>query len=116
YRDPLTIAGWSFAHEVAAGVMGRPCSSPAVLLKNALSSTIVGHKHTLEEGVATRIDGTKVHAIIAGCYVHPRAREDWNRNTAHLAWNGVLILRDAENGECGELRRITQAQLKRVYS
>ncbi|HVJ21087.1 MAG TPA: metallophosphoesterase [Polyangiaceae bacterium] len=115
YQEVLSLAGWSFSHHFAAGVGGRPASTTNAMLKATHCSAIAGHKHTLEHGLTTRPDRTRIHSIIGGCFTHHRAKEDWNRGSEHLSWNGVLVLHDVADGDCGEMRMVTQARLRRAY-
>jgi hypothetical protein len=41
--------------------------------------------------------------------------EGWNLDTAGLYWNGVIILEDARDGYCGELRACTAKRMRAVY-
>lgn len=115
YEEVLALAGWSFSHHFANGVSGRPATSPQQMMKATMGSAIAGHKHTLEEHMATRPDRSRVVTIIAGCYTHLRHREDWNRGSEHMGVNGVLLMDDVQDGFYGSKRFVTQERLRKVY-
>jgi hypothetical protein len=118
YEDAAVICGFSMAHHFASGVGGRPISGSGVAAQMSrllMTSAVVGHNHVLDLAERTRPDGSKVVSLSAGCFVHPRSREGWNRATHHMWWSGVIIMDDAKEGYYGGLRCITQARMQRVY-
>jgi predicted MPP superfamily phosphohydrolase len=118
YEDTAVVCGFSMSHHFASGVGGRPISGSGVaaqMSRMLMQSAVIGHNHVLDLAERTRPDGTKVVSLSAGCFVHPRAREGWNRSTAHMYWNGVVLMDDARDGYYGALRCITQKRLRAVY-
>ena len=115
FEEPLVLAGWTFCHHITPGKARNPASSTQALFKATACSAIVGHKHTLEEAVTTRLDGSRVNSIIAGCFTHLNHREDWNRGNQHQDMNGVLSLYGVENGHYGAKSFLTQEYLRGTY-
>jgi predicted MPP superfamily phosphohydrolase len=118
YEDTAVVCGFAMSHHFASGVGGRPISGSGVaaqMSRMLMTSAVIGHNHVLDLAERTRPDGTKVISLSAGCFVHPKAREGWNRSTAHMYWRGVIIMDDAVSGGYGALRCITQKRMARVY-
>lgn len=117
YKDGLDINGMAFSHFFASGVMGRPISGerPALSLINKLhQSSCVGHSHLYDRAHRTRPDGQRVLGISAGWFGHLKHKEGWNKNTAHLYWNGLIILKNLFKGD-GAIEENSQEELWKTY-
>lgn len=118
YKQAIDINGMAFSHFFASGVMGRPITGerPALSLINKLhTSACVGHSHLYDRAHRTRPDGSRVIGISAGWFGHPDHREGWNLNTAHLYWNGLLLLKGLYKGD-GTLEEFSQEELWEAYA
>jgi hypothetical protein len=116
FKVRAIICGFAMAHYHVSGPMERPIAQTGKTLVQKLHmSAIQGHGHTLDVHEETKADGSKLMGVAAGCYTHPGAVETWNKGSAHMYWNGILVFEDARAGYCGELRRVTQDHLRRKY-
>lgn len=120
YKETLIVNGVAYSHFFGSGVMGRPIGGerPALSLVNKLHmSAVVGHNHLYDTAQRTRPDGKRVLGLSAGCYVHPDMMMDpegWSRNTAHLWWSGLVVLRGVQAGEY-EVEQFGYERLSRMY-
>lgn len=102
FQQPTIINGVAFAHYFVSGLMNRPASGdrPALsLLRTQHMSVVQGHKHTFDHAEHTRPDGSKIHALIGGCFVDPNAPFSFAGASRKLWWNGVHILHFTAPGE-----------------
>lgn len=117
FLEVVFIEGFCVSHyfpsAMGRAIGGKNLASRLITEKHA--SVIVGHSHLLDISERTRADGTKMLAIVGGCYVHPECIEDWNRGTFDQWWNGVIMLEGAKDGYYKELRLIRQEVLKEKY-
>lgn len=68
FLEVIDIAGCEFSHYFTSGVMGRPVSSAAVLLRERAKSAIQGHVQKFDVAVHQK---TGQMAMMAGiCYTH----------------------------------------------
>jgi len=113
FLDVAIVDGVCYSHYFTSGVLGRPVSSPNVLLTKKHQSCVMGHVQT--DGIASqyRGDGTRITGIFAGSfyqhdedYMNPQG----NRNM----WRGVWMLHEVENGSFDPLQ-ISLNYLKRKY-
>lgn len=118
FKDRGIRHGFALSHYFAAGIMGTPIGGAHaaynLLAKNGMSS-IAGHSHLYDQKILTKADGTKMLAIVAGCYVHPEMVEGWNRDTQHLWWNGVVMLDGVRDGWAEQITQITQERIEEQY-
>lgn len=118
YEVPEDICGFQMCHHFATGVSGRPISGTSVaasLIRLLMTSAVVGHNHVFDHAERTRPDGTKVVGLSAGCFCHPRMIEGWNKSTAHMYWNGVILLTGARNGYYRSMHCLTQEWMTGEY-
>lgn len=118
FKQTEVVEGFAVSHYFPAGLLGRPIGgeNPAdAHLKKLSMSAIAGHSHLLDIKTRTKADGTKMMALIGGCYVHQDMVETWNKNTYQLWWNGITYLTDVENGYAEGVEFITQERLRRNY-
>lgn len=118
FKDRTVRHGFALSHYFASGIMGAPIgglhAAHNLLVKTGMSA-IAGHSHLYDEKIMTRADGTKMMAIVAGCYVHPEMVEGWNRDTAHMWWNGIVLLDGLKNGYAESVTRINQERIMKIY-
>ena len=98
------------------GLPSEAFTPPTVLLTKLGMSAIAGHSHLYDEKIATRADGKKMMALVAGCYVHPDMVEGWNRDTAHMWWNGCVMMTGVKDGWAETVTRMSQDWVKRNYA
>lgn len=118
FKDPVEVGGFLFCHYFPSGTMGRPVGGANIaqsLLSKGYQSCVVGHDHRFRMASATRFDGTRLHAISAGCYVHDKYREGWCRQTEPMWDRGILRMDGVQNGDFAGYAWLTMAELKRRY-
>lgn len=121
YKETLIVNGVAFSHYFASGVMGRPIGGerPALSLINKLHmSAVCGHNHLFDLAHRTKPTGERTIGLSAGCFVHPDEITHpggWNRNTAMLWWNGLIILRNVKNGMF-ETEQYAMHRIKKMMS
>lgn len=119
FKDRAIRHGFALSHYFASGIMGAPIGgvhAAHTLLQKLGMSAIAGHSHLYDEKIATRADGKKMMAIVAGCYVHPGMVEGWNRDTVHMWWNGTILMQGVKDGYADVVTRMSQDWIKRNYS
>lgn len=119
FKVPMTYAGWTFAHYMPNGrgfAMGGE-NLPRALIKRWHTSIVVGHNHKLAGPYSEdKPDGKKVTAISAGCFVHPKAEEDWNAGTFGSYWIGLTVIRGAVGGQFAGIDFVSLDELTEKYS
>lgn len=109
------VDGIHYAHYMVSGVMGRPIGGehPAYsLLTKRYASCTVGHLHLFDHCIRTRVDGSKMQGLVAGCFFdHFQA---WAGQANALYWPGVFIKRNVENGNY-DLEMVSLEQLRKTY-
>jgi hypothetical protein len=102
FLQPLVINNIAFSHYFVSGLMGRPQSGerPAGTILKAQHMSCVGcHSHTLDYAERTRADGSKIHALIGGCFVDPAGDFGFAGAARKLWWSGVHLLHVTAPGE-----------------
>ena len=111
----VELDGISYAHYLVSGVSGRPISGEHLaysLLSKHHASCVVGHNHTLDYCVRTRVDGRRIQALCAGvCQEHT---SDFAGEAQKLWWNGVVVLKQIYDGGY-DPEFISLEQLKERY-
>jgi hypothetical protein len=111
----VDIDGISYAHYLVSGVSGRPISGEHLaysLLAKQHASCVVGHNHTFDYCIRTRVDGRRIQAVCAGvCQEHV---SEFAGEAQKLWWNGVVILENVVEGTF-DLTQISLDQLKKRY-
>ena len=112
FLDVVSIEGVCFSHYFTSGVMGRPVSSPNVLLNKKHVSCVQGHLQ--HDGIASQYTGEnkRITGIFAGaCYLH---NEEYLGPQGNIHWRGVWMLNDVNNGEFEPLQ-VSLKYLERKY-
>ena len=102
FLQPANIYGAIFQHYFVSGVMGRPQGGEHHannLLKSQHSSCVCGHSHLLSTSTRTKADGSKLHALVGGCFVDPNGEFAYAKAAKKLWWNGVHLLHFYAPGE-----------------
>jgi len=93
FKSIVDVCGYAVSHFLPSGVMGRAVSGvnqARSLIMHGRESAIVGHSHVYGHHIDTSYLDRRLQGIVAGCYVHPRMVEGWNRQTAGLWARGVV--------------------------
>lgn len=96
FLKPVTIDGVTYAHYFTSGVMGRPVSSAAALLRERQSSSVMGHVQKTDIAIHPKTGNTALFCGI--CYLH---------NEDYLGYQGqgpnnrrqIVVLHEVENGQ-----------------
>lgn len=111
----VELDGISYGHYLVSGVSGRPISGEHLaysLLSKHHSSVVVGHNHTLDYCIRTRVDGRRIQALCAGvCQEHV---SEFAGESQKLWWNGVVVLKEVHDGGY-DPEFISLEQLKKRY-
>lgn len=110
-----SIDGIEYCHFAVAGVSGRPIGGErhaASLVSKRLTTTVVGHSHTLDFHVKVRGDGSKVIGLSCPCAMDYKA--SWAGQSGDVWSQGVVILHDVDNGTF-DLEYLSMKRLKDVY-
>lgn len=93
------IEGVAFSHYFTSGTMNRAIGGvhPAYsLLTKQHMSCIQGHGHNRDFAEHTAADGSRILALVAGCYIDYHM--EWAGPANELWWRGVVMLRGVSNG------------------
>lgn len=102
FQTPVIINDVAFAHYFVSGLMNRAQGGerPAAnLLRSQFQSSVSGHSHVYDFAERTRADGRKLHALVAGCFVDPKAEFKFAGAARKLWWNGIQLLHFTDPGE-----------------
>jgi hypothetical protein len=101
FLQPVVIGGVAFCHYFPSGVMGRPITTAAALLRKLHMSCFAGHLQGRDIAFARRADGASMTAIISGSfYQHD---EKYLSPLASLHWRGMFMLHEVRNGEFDDM-------------
>ena len=113
FKQAHTIEGISFVHYLS-NLMGRALGggvNPARnILSHAKQSIVVGHSHTYDYSISARLDGSKIHGLVAGCYTGDDKHHQYARGSSHNWTKGISMLNNAKNGNY-ELEFISQEKV-----
>jgi len=101
FLQPIVIGGVAFCHYFPSGVMGRPITSPSILLKKLHMSAFAGHQQGRDIAYARRADGGDLTAIISGSfYQHD---ESYLNPFTNKHWRGMYFLHEVKDGSFDEM-------------
>lgn len=106
----IKLEGWEFSHYFTSGVMGRPVSSAAVLLRERQCSAVMGHVQTTD--IAIHRKTGKIGIFCGICYLH---------NETYLTLQGndtrrqILMINEVHDG-VGDPMLVSLRFLKARYS
>lgn len=113
FLQPVFINGVGFNHYWPVGVMGRPASSPAVIINKLHMSCVAGHQQGKQIAYGKRADGKALCAIIAGSYyLHD---EHYMDQLSNRHWRGLVVLNDVKDGGFDEML-LSIEYLQRKYN
>jgi hypothetical protein len=95
----ITTDGISFAHFFVSGLMGRPIGGEhhaASLLSKNYSSCVAAHSHTADFAIRSGSNGKRIQGLVAG--VFQDYVSGWAGNVNQLWWQGLVYLRNVEDG------------------
>ena len=110
FLSVVEVDGIEYSHYFVTGVMGRPVTSAAALLRERAGSAIMGHVQLYDTAIHRR---TGKRAIFCGvCYTHD---EDYLTPQGNTARRQILMLHEVNEGAF-DLMEVSLAYLKRKYS
>ena len=113
FLQPVFIDGVAYCHYFTSGVMGRPVSSPTLLLSKKHMSCVMGHVQDRGIAYARRADGKRMTGLFAGiCYQHD---EDYLTPQTNGSWAGVWMFNEVNDGSFDELP-VSLSYLKEKYA
>lgn len=112
FLKPVTIDGVTYAHYFTSGVMGRPVSSAAALLRERQSSSVMGHVQKTDIAIHPKTGNTALFCGI--CYLH---------DEAYLGYQGqgpnnrrqIVVLHEVDDGQF-DLMFVSLKFLEKGYS
>jgi hypothetical protein len=99
FMDWITIDGVSFAHYWSSGVMGRAIGNAKLILAKKGVSCVQGHTHTWDWSSMTKPDGTRMNAIVAGCFLDPDHKGFGGPQVDALYYSGLTHLHAVKDGD-----------------
>lgn len=118
FLEPAIIEGIAFSHYFITGIMGRPISgeNPATsMLGRMHMSCVQGHSHLRDFSERVTADGTRIQALVVGCYLDEDQTEDYAGQANKMWYKGVVMLNDVENGSF-DPEFISIKTLKKMYA
>ena len=118
FPNGIEIEGVHFMHYAISGIHNRPTSgeNPATaLLNKAYLSCIVGHSHLYDYSERSRVDGKKIQALVAGCFLDEAQKEEYAGNAQKLWRNCITYLHNVKNGNF-DFELISYERLKKEYA
>ena len=101
FLQPVVIGGVAFSHYFPSGVMGRPITTAAALLRKMHMSCFAGHQQGRDIAYAKRADGASLTALISGSfYQHD---ESYLSPFTNKHWRGMYMLHEVRDGEFDEM-------------
>lgn len=113
FLQPVTVAGVAFCHYFPSGVMGRPITSAAQILKTLHMSAFAGHQQGRDIAYSKRADGKDMTAIISGSFY--QHAEEYMSPFTNNHWRGFYFLHEVKDGSFDEMA-ISLAYLKRRFA
>lgn len=100
FLEVVVIEGVAFSHYFTTGVMGRPATTAQAILNKKHQSCVCGHQQGRQSAHATRADGKRLTAIIAGSsYEH---QEEYLGPQGNQHWRGIFLMHNVQDGEFDE--------------
>ena len=101
FLDVAVISGIAYSHYFTSGVMGRPVSSPNLLLQKKHMSCIMGHVQDRSIAFSKKADGSRITGLFAGIfYQHD---EEYLNPQTNGSWSGVWVFNEVDNGSFDEM-------------
>lgn len=118
FLSALNVEGVFFSHYFISGVLGRPIGgeNPATTLLNKQHrSCIAGHLHLYSYAERTDVEGKRLQAIVAGCFLGEGQYEAYAGPANGMWSNCVTKLHDVKDGTF-DLEKVSLDRLKKLYS
>jgi hypothetical protein len=110
FLKPIEIGGIMYCHYFTSGVMGRPVSSAAVLLREAQQSATMGHVQHCDMAMHKK---TQQRAVFCGtCYTH---NEEYLGHQGNDQRRQVLMKHEVQDGRY-DLMEVSLNFLGKMYS
>ena len=93
YLTPITIDGIEYAHYFTSGVLGRPVSSAAALLRVRQRSAVMGHVQTVD--VAIHPKTQQMGLFVGTCYQH---NEQYLGPQGNVCRRQIVMLNEVRDG------------------
>lgn len=101
FLQPIIVGGVAFCHYFPRGVMGKPITSPDILLDELHMSAFAGHQQGRDAAYSRRADGGTLTAIISGSfYQHD---EPYMSLLSNRHWRGMWFLHEVKDGQFDEM-------------
>jgi hypothetical protein len=101
FLQPVVINGVAFCHYFPTGVMGKPITTAAQVLRKLHMSAFAGHQQGRDIAYARRADGASLTAIISGSfYQHD---ESYLSPLTNKHWRGMYVLHEVKDGTFDEM-------------
>jgi hypothetical protein len=101
FLDVVIVNGIAYSHYFTSGVMGRPVSSPNLLLQKKHMSCIMGHVQDRGISYSKKADGSSITGMFAGIfYQHD---EEYLNPQTNGSWSGIWMLNEVNNGSFDEM-------------
>ena len=101
FLHPVSIGGVAFCHYFPSGVMGRPVTTAAELLRKLHMSAVAGHQQGREIAYGRRADGSQMTAIISGSFYQHDMEYLSPFTNAH--WRGMWMFHEVKDGHFDEM-------------
>ncbi len=101
FLDVAIVNGIAYSHYFTSGVMGRPVSSPHLMLQKKHMSCIMGHVQDRGISYSKKADGSSITGLFAGIfYQHD---EEYLNPQTNGSWSGIWMLNEVNNGSFDEM-------------
>jgi hypothetical protein len=101
FLDVAVINGIAYSHYFTSGVMGRPVSSPNLLLQKKHMSCVMGHVQDRAISFSKKADGSRITGLFAGIfYQHD---EEYLNPQTNGSWSGVWVFNEVTSGSFDEM-------------
>lgn len=117
FQSVLKLDGICFSHWFPSGVMNKPIGGEhpaATLLKKTHTSCVAGHQHVYDYAERTKADGSRLCALMSGCFIDPNYRPFYAGSTRNMWRLGVTLLHEVKSGSF-DIEFISIERLKRIY-
>jgi len=94
FLQPIEIDQIEFCHYFTSGVLGRPVSSAAVMLRERQKSCIMGHVQTFDMAVHKKTQN--IAMMVGTCYLHD---EDYLGPQGNNVRRQIVVLHEVEDGK-----------------
>jgi hypothetical protein len=106
----VTIDNIEFSHYFTSGVMGRPVSSAAAMLKARMKSCVMGHVQTFDMAVHQKTQN--IAMMIGTCYLHD---EDYLGPQGNDVRRQIVVFHEVEDGKFDPML-VSLKFLEKAYS